>query len=207
MSRGKRPLLIPELKWFDTEILAAGTDSTWTVEEDATVKCLSAVSQGSGDSQRDGRQYHISSIQLRGEMSTSAIENQSNTKSTKHCRIVLVLDTQTNKAQMTATDVFEDTFTNRFNFRNLLQEKRFKVLRDIEFIMWTYTINEGQQNKFASPTSHRLWNMEFNFPVPLEVNCTGTGGTIANILDNSLHIIAVATGGLITYTSRIRFIG
>jgi len=71
-------------------------------------------------------------------------------------------------------------------------------------------MNEGAVNLFATPKTYtRIFNWAIIFKTPLKVTCTGVGGTIANVIDNSIHIIVINTEAVtkLSYHARIRYRG
>lgn len=200
-----------ENKFFDVETATDAFSGTWATMEPATTN-LTAVGQGDGESNRDGRRYAIRSIHLRGEIRINAAESQTTPKSDELCRIVLVWDSQTNGAQLTATDVMDGSGTNDFlSLRNLQFTKRFRVLFDKSFHMNTgpANMNEGAANLFAHGLIFRHWKYNKTFNPPIPVTMSGTTADIANVTDNSIHMIGVGTSttSLLSYQCRIRFVG
>ncbi len=199
-----------ERKFFDVELNADQFSTTWATEEPATTN-LSAVAQGDGESNRDGRKYVIQSIHIKGVLGAAVQESQTTPPSDIFARLVLVVDTQTNGAQLTATDVMDGGQTNDvLSFRNLQFTKRFKVIWDRTFVIKRPNTNEGAANLFASASVVTgSFKINHAFKGGLSVTMSGTTADIANVTDNSIHMIAVAdsTAGLISYQSRIRFVG
>lgn len=208
ISRGPRAFSNQEVKFFDIEHVANAFSTTWNTEEPATTN-LTAVAQGDGESNRDGRKYIMTSIHLKGFLSTIALEAQTAPLNDIICRLVLVHDTQTNGAQLTATDVMDGAQTDDVNsFRNLQFTNRFKVLWDETIIIVRNNTNEGASNLFAAAATKSpafKVNKSFNIPVLM----SGTGADIANVTDNSIHLIAVAdsSAALMNYQCRLRFTG
>ncbi len=202
-----------ENKFVDNELDATAFAATWaTMEPAASVETISATAIGNTESSRDGRVYFINSVHLRGFVSRAAVESQAAPFNDVVARICLVWDTQTNGAQLTATDVMDGGQSNDYiAFRNLQFTKRFRILMDKTITLKAYgQTNEGAVNLFAngldrSPTF--VYNRVFK--TPIKVICKGTTAVVASITDNSLHVIGAATGAsaLLTYQSRIRFSG
>lgn len=200
-----------ERKFADHTTAYAATSLTWATAEDGTVLSISAVAQGDGENQRDGRVYHIDSIHVRGMIDVPVLEAQTAPLSDIVVRICVVLDSQTNAAQLTATDVMtagspEDTQ----GFRNLQHTSQFKVLMDETFVIKRDNqTNEGAVNAFATPRTMIPWSFDRKFKTPLKVICSGTTAVIGSITDNSIHVIAVSTDvtARIGHTSRVRFRG
>ncbi len=198
-----------EVKFFDTEITNTVMSATWAALEPATTN-LTAVAQGDGESNRDGRKFTLKSIHIRGFLETAVQESQATPLSDILCRIVLVHDTQTNGAQLTATEVMDAGGTDDINsFRNLGFTNRFKVLHDKTHRILRNNTNEGAVNLFASASTTYPFTINKTFKVPINVLMSDTGADIANVTDNSIHMIAIttSTASLMNYQCRLRFTG
>lgn len=200
-----------ETKFFDVESVDDAFSTTWAPMEPATTN-LTAVMQGDGESNRDGRKYAIKSIHIRGWVGVPAIEAQTAPISDQVCRIALVWDTQTNGAQLTATSVFDGGLTEDLHaFRNLQFTKRFKVLWDKTFKVPVGTANmaQGGIDLFAHALIRIPFKFNKTFKTPISVTMSGTSADIANVTDNSIHMIGVGTHSTtdLTYQCRIRFVG
>ncbi len=200
-----------ESKFFDTESTSDAFATTWAPMENATTG-LSAMSQGDGESQRDGRKLHITSIHIKGMVTAPATESQTAPLNDRICRFCLVLDTQTNGAQLTATNVMDGGQTlDVFSFRNLQFTHRFKVLFDktINVPISKACVNEGAANLFANAVVQIPFTINKKFKTPIPVLMGGTTADIVNVTDNSLHMIGVSNTAVLdlSYQSRIRFKG
>ncbi len=199
-----------ESKFFDTEHTANAFATTWVTEEPATTN-LTAVAQGDGESNRDGRKYIIDSIHIKGFLSTAPQEAVVTPLPDIVCRLVLVLDTQTNGATLTATDVMDAGQTDDVNsFRNLQFTKRFKVLWDKTMILRQHNTAQGAIDLFATNAyKGNVFKINKVFKDGLPVTMSGTAADIANVVDNSIHMIGIAqdNNALINYQCRIRFRG
>jgi hypothetical protein len=202
-----------ELKFADYYRSYAFT-SAWTVCDPTTPSTLSAVAQGDGESQRDGRVYHMDSIHLKGQIQMTTAKNESVPQPYETVRVALVLDTQSNGATIAASDVF-DTVTgpDYLSFRNLQYTKRFRVLWDHSFSLHPNNApdgNTGVNVTFTVGGGGVEFKKSITFKSPIKVVCKGTTAAIASITDNSLHMVALASDdslGVLDYTSRLRFTG
>lgn len=200
-----------ENKFFDVERNVDAFAVTWdTMEPDTTN--LTAIGQGDGESQRDGKQYAINSIHIKGFVTNTVQESSVAPDGDITVRLVLVLDTQTNGAQLTATNVMDGGQTNDiFSFRNLQFTKRFRVLWDRTFNIKVAVsnTNEGAINLFAVGENRMTFKVNKTFKTPLMVNTSDTGADIANVTDNSIHMIGVSTStdANVSYQCRVRFVG
>ncbi len=199
-----------ERKFFDVQQTATALSLEWATSEPATTN-LTAVAQGDGESERDGRKYVIDSIHIKGFIETAALESQPGPIPDIIVRICLVWDQQTNGAQLTATDVMVAGRSDPTqSFRNLQFTKRFIVLWDKTFKIVRDNINEGAVNLFAAAVT-RSYPFKINktFGAGMQVTMSGTTANIANVVDNSIHLIAAASDvqALLSYQCRIRFKG
>jgi len=200
-----------EFKFVDFETNGDAFATTWARMEDGTIQSVSGVTQGDGESNRDGRKYLIHSIHIKAKISVNASESQGAPLNDITGRVCLVWDTQTNEAAFTATDVMDGGGNDdTLSFRNLQHSKRFRVLWDKSFKIIRRNVNEGSVNLFATgneTTPIINYNKKFKKPIP--VICSGTTNVITSISDNSLHIIGVAssTTALLEMQIRIRFTG
>ncbi len=201
-----------ENKFLDLEVTDDAFATSWAAMNPASsVDCISAVAQGDGESNRDGRVYFINSIHLRGTIDMPVAESAAAPRSDVYARIALVWDTQANAATVTATDVMDGGQTEDWlAFRNLQNTKRFRVLKDMtRRIVVSQQMNEGAVNLFASTGAIVPWTMNVRFKKPVKVTCVGTTGVIASISDNAFHVIGCANSTVceLNYQSRIRFTG
>lgn len=203
-----------ENKFADFTVSDDAFSLTWAggEMEDGTALSVSAVAQGDGESQRDGRVYYINSVHIKGFVKRTTAEQSATPLPDVLCRIALVWDTQTNGAQLNAEDVFKTIASTEDvnSFRNLQFSKRFIVLKDKHIrVHLDNQTNEGAIDKFACPDTIIPFTINKKFSKPIKVRCTGTTAAISSISDNSLHIIGTAqTASLqLTYESRVRFTG
>jgi len=127
--------------------------------------------------------------------------------------VALVLDKQTNGAQLNSEDVFKNTIaaaaTAANPVRNLLFANRFQVLKEWRGTLTPPAVSFDGTNMEVWGSSERI---ECFIPMDLPVNFnSGTTASVANVIDNSLHMIAFCNGtGLaanLHYNARIRFMG
>lgn len=203
-----------ENKFVDYERGNYAIQDSWTGGEldPGTPLCLSAVAQGDGASQRDGRKYEVLSVHLQGYIAVDAAEAATAPHDDILVRLALVVDSQTNAAQLAAENVYDDTLTLKFNgFRNLQYSSRFRVLKvkKLRLPVTAAVMSQGAVDLFAHGIVQIPWKMDFTFKVPLAVTCVTTAATIAAIQDNSIHLVGISTSSLakISYTSRCRFHG
>ncbi len=203
---------LQELKFVDYTVTNDAFTTVWAggEMEDATALSISAIAEGTGDSQRAGRVATLISWKINGFVNIAAVESITTPLPDQIARIVVVHDKQTNGAQLNAEDVF-DTIAATTDINSMLklqQEHRFKVLKDIMISVHRTQTNEGAVNLFASGIHRFPFMMSGKFNPPIRVNHSATAAAIASVTDNSIHVIGTATNAavLLNYRSRVRFL-
>lgn len=204
-----------EKKFVDYTVSSDAFTTIWAGGEmdEGTALSMSSIGIGTGESQRDGRIATLHSWFIKGFVTIPVVEGSVTPLGDILARIAIVLDKQTNGAQLSAEDVFDTVGTpNDVNsVKNLQNSARFVVLKD-KTILISRTragMNEGQADLFAAGAITVPFKMGGVFKPPIRVNHTGTTAVVASIADNSLHVIGTAqsTGVLLTYRTRVRFTG
>jgi len=208
-----------EKKFYDTNLNAVTIDDTigltsGMIDPSAT-SMISTPTQGDGEQQREGKRIVIKSVQVTGVVYNATIEATANPPVPCTAFVALVLDTQSNAAQCTSDQVFKNVSAVETGIpaplRNLLYATRFKVLKTGVFDLNPVSITtNGVADTFSWPAVQRTFN--WYLPMDLVINFnSGTTASIANVVDNSLHMIAFCdyntNSPKITYNARIRFVG
>lgn len=205
-----------EKKFLDTALtstsLVGPTDSAGGEVDPTTFLGLTSIAQGDGESNRDGRKCVVKSIFVQGQIRTAKQANSTAGDNSCLVYIAMVQDMQTNGAQLNSEDVFTNPAANintcTAPFRNLEQVSRFKVLAKrtlkIENPNMTYDGTNIEVNGTNTPFSMYV-------PMNMPIVFKGTTGVIANVSDNSVHMIAYANNldlaPIIDYNARCRFVG
>ncbi len=206
----KRPR--EELKFKDTSNSSVLVDTDWDTFGGSTESSISGVQGGDTGSDRNGRTYLIHSVQVNGLFQAAPSESQGGPIQPDVVRVMVVLDKQTNGALLTGDDVMDACLVNTEGFRNLTNEERFDILYDEEISFSFGNLNEGAVNMFAIEGMFKTYSMAMEFENPIRVVTTGLTNLITEVVDNSLHILAVRGQGstpTIThcFQARIRFTG
>lgn len=214
VARTPGGLMMTERKYFDSYVnasaLTASTDWTGT-EHDPAANSLFTPQEGSDIDNRIGRLVHVHKIQIRGTIHFPAQTNQTALDPACVIRGILCLDQQTNGTQMQGEELMAspgaataqlcvNTMQSTANFG------RFRVLKDKMFVMQdpnaTY---DGTNIEINGLSKHFKWNIKFNKAIPVRFNSTN-GGTIADIIDNSFHMIFTSSsnayGQALSYQAR-----
>lgn len=218
-SRRRRynyPSLTAEPKFYDTKLSATAVPSNNTLANlsinPSASSLISTPVVGDSESNRDGKKIIITQVEIKGVIHKAAQANQTACDNGEHAWIALVLDTQTNATACASTDVFKAINTGADTeycqpFRNLLLGGRFRILKMRKFTFnnaacsWDGTNME--QSGFCRP-----FKLYKKMRLPVNFN-SGTTADVANVTDNSLHVMAWCSLAQcnIGYQARIRFIG
>lgn len=214
-----------EMKYFDTELQStaiavvtttypagAMKDPGTTIDLGgaavATPLTLFAPVVGAALNQRIGRNCNVYKIKVRGAIQVATQAAQAAADNVARVRLMLVQDTQTNIAQMTAAQLLRNAggaSTTISSYQNPDNFGKFRVLKDKMI-----TINN--LNLTGSPTTAdviqagmaREFKFMVNFKTPIKVHFNATnGGTVADIIDHSFHIVCAADN--IAYAPTIQY--
>lgn len=209
-----------DFKYVDV-FLGAGTITSPTScqggELDPTIgstHCLNAVARGDGDSDHKSNFYVLHAVQLVG-MVFQAVSNDSTLAIVPPViYISLVLDRQTNGAQLNSEDVYVnpsgEILLAAQAMRGLPFFKRFVVLDSVT--LTSPQLSMGTDGSSTNVIAGYTIPWELSASLDIVVNTIGSDNTIASILDNSLHVIAYTTpvNGTdpeLFYNSRVTFKG
>ncbi len=208
-----------EVKFYDQKLIAAvssaPTNASGGEHNPSATITLNSVPQGDGESNRDGRKITMRSIFVEGNVTVAAQSAQSGADSAAVIFIALVQDTQTNGALLNSEDVFVNPGANAITaggpLRNLQFAKRFRVLGTRKFTMMPLAMTNDTGSTGGVVQGGLVKRFRFFHKMNQQVIFNGTTETIANITDNSLHIIAytssTAQAPLLNYNCRLRFVG
>ncbi len=185
-----------ELKFHDVDL----DDST--ISAGMTIRNLTVIPTGVGESQRVGRKITIRNIQIKGRVRLDSHSFAVNSSDT--VVFMLVQDTQTNGVQFAPADLLD---TNTFDsFRKLSEESRFKIL------YWKqYDISSGGFTEFEGvfDTLEYVKGVKLNIAVniPVEYNNSASTGAIATVRSNNIYWTAQSEGSdcSAVLTCRLRF--
>lgn len=198
-----------EFKFVDTQKALTNLSASWAGGEfDPAAGALCCPTKGTGPSNRDGDKICITGVHIRGHINLEKQQDQADAIRAQQYCIALVLDTQTNGVALDAESVFVQTDPETCSFRNLQYSNRFKVLKVWRgALYYTNAMTDGANTASMSGLG-RTFKADINCKIP--VSFAGDAGTVADITDNSLHVIACAsTAATIscTYYARVRFVG
>lgn len=225
-SRGRRnsraidALLETDSKYFDTYAngtSAASTDASGAEVDPATVLCLNAMAQGDTDVTREGNKIVVTGVSIRGQVVSAGGQDQADAVGSTFTRIFLVQDKQTTGGSAaTGTQLnSEDVFTNPGGqalsaadvFRNRNHSTRYKVLSSIVVQMPPIPVGTDGTNTVSYGNHNVPFEIYWKGKIPVKFQ--SNNGTIADIVDNSLHVLAYSSqlASSVSYVSRVEFLG
>lgn len=186
-----------EMKYFDSERTLTAINSTadWTTGEydPATLNTLFVPTVGAAVNQRIGKEVKVIKISIRGTIFCAKQANDTASLQATVVRYALVQDTQTNAAQAQGENVFSTQASagaSVYAHQNIDNFGRFRVLHDKVKVMKDPNMSyDGTNIEVNGLTSPFKMKHKFKKPVRVRFNAAN-GGTIADIVDNSWHIMA-----------------
>ncbi len=207
-----------EKKFYDTNLNArailAPTDSSGGEADPSAASMISTPVRGDSEQNRDGKQINILNVSIKGTVSILFKELQTGPVQSNEVYVCLVQDTQTNGAQLNSEDVFKNTGATAIMAsnpqKNLLFMNRFRLLKSQKFDMTPTTLSHFADDSFS--WHGKIRHFDWFLPLNMKVNFNaGTTADVANVIDNSLHIITFCTNTgaapVLSYNARIRFVG
>lgn len=176
--------------------------------------CLSAPAQGDGPQNREGMKIAMKSILIKGAIVTTATNAIVAASETPSVFLALVLDTQTNAATLNSEDVFTNPCANTSGNialqRNMSFTERFKVLKTKIINLEPQFFTDGTDA--CANSISRAFVLKKNLGgLQVKFTAGSTTADVANVVDNSLHLIAFCTDTTlapnIIFNSRLRFVG
>ena len=238
VARTRGAAVTGDMKYFDcarSSVNLPAVTTTWPagamVDPSTTINLgaaavgtpltLFAPTVGAALNQRIGRSVLVRKIKIRGQLIASTLQTAAAgyaPDDSNKVRLMLVQDMQTNAAQMTAAALMNDAAdaaTTINSYQNPNNFGRFRVLKDKEvtFQDANFAVNETAVGSFnayqAGLIRNFKWTINFKIPVKVQFNATN-GGTVADIVDNSFHIVAATTSTTnvnigISYYSRVAY--
>lgn len=209
------PLSATESK-YDLKVLGLtnfpeGTSWAGAELDPATYLTLCLPAEGADIDNRIGRKISVYRIAIRGIIHTAVLQDQTDMLLAPSYRLILYIDQQTNGGQSQAEDIMstglatqEGVFTG---FQNLNNLGRFRVLKDIIFEGRDVSSMTDGASTASIGAGDIPFKISYKFKDPLVIKFNSTnGGTIADIIDNSFHLIGAKStadfAGTITYQCR-----
>lgn len=202
----------------DTSNARNGWDSCEAQPASGSTGCLNCPAIGDAATNRDGKHIIATSFQICGSVTfASGTTTGSAAPTTTNVLLALVLNKQTNQLTINSEDVFTSLQLaaplRTVPLRNLNFGKRFRILK-------TWHIHSGDRHMAYNTTAAAMVQtgttvvfstyLKMRLPINLDA---GADADVANIVDNSIHLIWNSDPALasdvptVRYQTRMRFIG
>lgn len=165
---------------------------------------INVPKRGSDPTTRDGRQYRMRRLDIHGQVDVKPVGyEQGIAHSAAVITLSLVLDTQANGNYPSVYDIYmepalprggagslqaDNPVLSSHPFRNLANVKRFRVLKSVMVKLPPQIHSDGTNTSIAHYSS-KTFNMSVDLK-NLQVNCLADEGTVADISDNALYLVA-----------------
>lgn len=210
------PSIKQEPKYYDTSkaetaLVAAGNCAGLEMNPTNGSVCLTVPSVGDGPQNRDGKKIIVTQIEVKGLLRKKQETVDTAPDTGNFCWVAMILDTQTNGLELNSEDVFTNTngqAVYNYPMRNLNFGTRFRILKFKKFVMHSPS-QYGASGSSWQGGMFRHFKMFKKLKLPVNFN-GGTTSDVANVMDNSIHLVAANSYGTdvyISYNARIRFIG
>lgn len=228
VPRARGAVVSGEMKYLDsrrTAVAISIVDGDWSnavADPESTLDlgdgssvanpaCLCSPKVGAGISGRIGKNIKIMKVKIRWSIVVPQQQAQSLADDPPLCRIILALDKQTNASQMTGEELMANATTAEdtiLSYQSVNNFGRFQVLKDrmvaLQPLPLTYintaTLVQGGQ------VFHGKMNFSWRDGLQVRFNA-GSTGKVADIIDNSLHVLAgvnnLLMGARLSYYSRV----
>lgn len=192
-------IIVSESRYFDSRlngtVLNEGNSWADTELDPATLNTIFAPTQGNDINSRQGRQVSVYKIALRGFIRASLLQDQADVLAAPLVRLILYIDTQTNAAQAQGENVMQapqdgSPEMTSLTFQNTANFGRFRILRDKIIRPRDMSVGTDGASTMSECSADVPFKMMVRFKKPIVVHFNSTnGGTVADIIDNSFHLI------------------
>ncbi len=205
-----------ELKYHDSgrsALAISATAAASSMEADpTTADSLCTVIRGDLPTNRNGRKITLKSVTIKGIVHWQPFIEEAINASGSEVFLALILDTRTNGVQIVSEEVYDNFIgaaaTAVAPLRNLLFGDRFRVLKQWHLSMPYQSGFQGLLETYNFSGNYMYFECFLKLDIP--VHFIGTTGGIADILDNSLHILAKTNDNQsspeLSYNARVRFV-
>lgn len=189
-------------------------------QQTAVYGCLPVPRQGDNYADRDGRRIYVKNIRIKGFIYWAEVDTLTAAGQTGLVRIVVVKDSQTNGATLSAENVIgvglgsdgQATLSGNGGAISLPSNPdgwgRYKIVYD-------KTFRAPAQPAFNDGTDGAIMAMRTPFKITIKCKCyqnfSSSTGAVGSVVDNSWHVLAAASDAsgapLLSYYARTSFVG
>ena len=185
--RGRRGCVTPaEKKFNDFAWAGSAITTSWTGQGHTGGESLVIIAQGVTESTRVGRKVCVHDINIKGRVSMAAGTTVTGGHNQVHLQ--LILDNQCNGANATMADIYETVASGIDSYRNLANQRRFRVLWKKSITLNAPLAGDGSTQDH--PTIIRSFAMHKSCEIPIVYDATT--GVVGEIQSSNIFLIAVA---------------
>ena len=165
------------------------------------------MSQGTGQSNRIGRQAKIYSIHMKGSVTLPAQVTQTTIESFKDVlQLVIILDKQCNGTAPVITQVWKQDKINEL--RNLEYSKRYKIIYQ-KYINVRTLVTQNATGDYSNSRNTREFAINIKLRRPIIVDYDGTGGGVSTLTQKNLYVgmVSQLASLQVEGVCRVRFAG
>lgn len=185
-----------ETKYFDTDknSSALSTISTdWPLgarQDPNTFNCLCVPRLGNDISNRIGKKITVLKVSVRGQVYMDALTAAQQSAPVVF-RVILLVNKNCNGVQPTPSEVISSSTANNmiYGYSNLSFFGKYRILKDKTFTLTPQNSVGDTTTNETAPVIQRF-KLTHKFAKPLVVTFNTDTGAVADIVQNSLHIIA-----------------
>lgn len=186
--------------WSGTEVPCDNTIDGNGAVDAYTFSSLIPSMNGAAYGQVVGNRYYLKKLRVRGHVTTATISDQADAATSRHARLLLVMDTQPNGAQAQGEDVMMDMGAaneTEYSFKRVTTtSSRFRILKD-QFIVVkpVSAINDNDPTGAVSTGSIAYDQVPFSFQYqprkPIQVNITSGNSehTVAGLVNCNIFLL------------------
>ncbi len=195
---GRYRLPNPEKKFFDTTLAATNFSTAGTIANNSLV----VIPEGDGESARIGRKIVVTNLRMRGMVQ---LPSRTDSGSSTQYRIIVYVDTQTNGAAATATNILETADFR--SWRNLANQERFQILMDKSRVINVQSSTITAADAIATQQVNHVFKYSKKCNLAIMYDNSATTGAIGTQRSNNIGVLIIAENGIptIQYIARVRF--
>lgn len=202
-----------ETKYFDADKSSstlATVSADWPLgarQDPSPFNCLCAPQLGNDINNRIGKKITVMKVTVRGQVFVDAL-TAAQQSIPQVFRIILLVNKNCNGAQPTPSEVISSANANNmiYGYSNLSFFGKYRILKDKTFTLTPQNSVGDTTTNETAPVVQRF-KLTHKFAKPLVVTFNTNTGAVADIVQNSLHIIAgyntSSPAANISYKSRV----
>jgi len=207
-----------EKKFHDMAITSAVNGGQVDVNGEAWY--LHVLKQGNGANQREGGKVTVCNVNIHGVVyAASSATMAAGARSA--CRLMLVIDTQTNGAKMTTADILQQyldqdgailpgTQPDWKSFRNTFSGSRFVILKEKWYTFAPNNVIWGSAAIVGNGLDQHRISLSWKGAVP--VHFSGSDGDFGSCRQNAFYLFAIGMGDpanqyhpILDVTARVKY--